>query len=58
MAVTTVPAEVSQCIFEFLHMEIVSRALEEAGEGKKVRTGLVSYGREAHCASLVHATHD
>lgn len=37
MAVTTVQAEPSQCLFEFLHLEVVSHIREEQDDsGKKV----------------------
>ena len=36
MSMTTVQAETSQCLFEFLHMEIVSQLQQEAGPDKKV----------------------
>jgi len=36
MSMTTVQAEASQCLFEFLHMEIVSHIQQETGPEKKV----------------------
>lgn len=36
MSITTIQAEASQCLFEFLHMEIVSQLQKEAGPDKKV----------------------
>lgn len=36
MAVTTVHAEASQCLFDFLHMEIVSLIQQQCNSEKKV----------------------
>ena len=35
MAVTAVQAEASQCLFEFLHMEVVSHICEEGKDSLK-----------------------
>lgn len=43
MSMTTVQAETSQCLFEFLHMEIVSQLQQETGPDKKVSTTSTSH---------------
>ena len=42
MAVTAVQAEASQCLFEFLHMEVVSHICEEQKDSLKKVLGYLS----------------
>ena len=48
MSMTTVQAETSQCLFEFLHMEIVSQLHQEVGPDKKVSHNLTGSRARPH----------